>query len=64
MQSDEPLGIDEMTPSEMDDCELLLMRAKLRNEIARNPANAPCALTSRYRELHDEVDRRVRGLWS
>jgi hypothetical protein len=61
---DEPLELSEMTPDEMDDCELLLMRAKLRTEIARDPANAPCALTNRYRDLSAEVERRVRGVWS
>jgi hypothetical protein len=61
---DNPNPDDDLDPDEMDDMELLLFRTRLRMEIARNPANVSPELSSRYRALNEEVDRRRRGEWS
>lgn len=61
---DEPLNLDNMTPAEMDDCEILLQRAKLRYAIANDPAHVTPELALRYKALNAEIQNRCRTMWS
>jgi hypothetical protein len=64
MHDDDLSPDDELNPDEYDDLELLLIRTRLRLEIARDPGNVSPEVTSRYRALNDEVTKRAKGEWS
>jgi len=62
MQDD--MNPDDLSPAECDDAELILIRTRLRMQIARNLGNVSPELTERYRAFNEEVDKRRRGEWS
>jgi hypothetical protein len=64
MHDDDLNPDDELNPDEYDDLQLLLIRTRLRMEIARDPGNVSPELSSRYRALNDEVTKRAKGEWS